>query len=378
VASLWPDASLTVSFNALTSFSELPSQMQGRASSLKQATNYLMFRPGALALAQTIADFPFNAVNILIFVIILYFMAGLVYTAGAFFITYLFILLGFQVMSAFFRVLGTSTTSYDVAARLASVLISAMVTYAGYMIPVFTMKRWLFWIYYLNPLSYAYEAIFANEFSRIELQCDSSYTIPHNVGSITKYPNNVGPNQLCSLPGSGVGQNSVSGTAYMAAGFEFAKSHIWRNFGILLGFFIAFLIMQVLSMEYLQKGANALAVVVFKKEDKDTKERNERLQERKVAFKAGKLEADLSEMATSSKPFTWENLNYTVPVPGGERQLLNNVFGYVKPGSLTALMGASGAGKVSHECEYLVLISRPLSSMFSLVAKTSVLSPVMF
>jgi ATP-binding cassette subfamily G (WHITE) protein 2 (SNQ2) len=29
-----------------------------------------------------------------------------------------------------------------------------MVIYAGYMIPVNTMKRWLFWIYYLNPLSY--------------------------------------------------------------------------------------------------------------------------------------------------------------------------------------------------------------------------------
>lgn len=46
---------------------------------------------------------------------------------------------------------------------------TAMVTYAGYMIPVFAMKRWLFWIYYLNPLSYAYEAIFANEFSRIDV-----------------------------------------------------------------------------------------------------------------------------------------------------------------------------------------------------------------
>lgn len=44
--------------------------------------------------------------------------------------------------------------TYDVAARLASVLISLMVIYAGYMIPVNTMKRWLFWIYYINPLSY--------------------------------------------------------------------------------------------------------------------------------------------------------------------------------------------------------------------------------
>ena len=48
----------------------------------------------------------------------------------------------------------------------------------------------------------------------------------------------------------------------------------------------------------------------------------------------------------STKVFTWEHLNYTVPVPGGTRKLLKGVFGYVKPGTLTALMGASGAGRL--------------------------------
>lgn len=47
---------------------------------------------------------------------------------------------------------------------------------------------------------------------------------------------------------------------------------------------------------------------------------------------------------SSGKVFTWEKLNYHVPVPGGQRRLLHDVYGYVKPGSLTALMGASGAG----------------------------------
>ncbi len=36
-----------------------------------------------------------------------------------------------------------------------------------------------------------------------------------------------------------------------------------------------------------------------------------------------------------------------MPVTGGTLQLLNNVYGYVKPGTLTALMGASGAGKTT-------------------------------
>ena len=47
------------------------------------------------------------------------------------------------------------------------------------------------------------------------------------------------------------------------------------------------------------------------------------------------------------KTFTWENLNYHVPGPNGQIRLLHDVFGYVKPGTLTALMGASGAGMFS-------------------------------
>lgn len=54
-----------------------------------------------------------------------------------------------------------------------------------------------------------------------------------------------------------------------------------------------------------------------------------------------------SESAAHRRTFTWQKINYTVPVPGGERRLLHDVYGYVKPGTLTALMGSSGAGKTT-------------------------------
>jgi ABC-type transport system involved in cytochrome bd biosynthesis fused ATPase/permease subunit len=40
----------------------------------------------------------------------------------------------------------------------------------------------------------------------------------------------------------------------------------------------------------------------------------------------------------------WKHLNYHIQIKGKERQLLQDVQGYVEPGKLTALMGASGAG----------------------------------
>lgn len=203
-----------------------------------------------------------------------------------------------------------ATKDYNVAARLASVLISIMVTYTGYMIPVFAMKRWLFWLYYLNPLNYGYEMIFANEFSRINLTCDSTYVISRNIpeAGITGFPNNVGPNQLCSLFGSGVGQHSVTGTDSMYAGYEYKKNHIWRNFGILLGFFSFFMFMQMIFIEVLSNGMNHLSIVVFKKEDKETKELNARLAERRDAFRKGELDQDLSKLKMDPQPFTWQNV----------------------------------------------------------------------
>ncbi|ODN86072.1 ATP-binding cassette transporter [Cryptococcus wingfieldii CBS 7118] len=335
-------------FNALTSFSELPSQMLGR-SVLYRQNEYRFYRPAAFAVASVMADIPYNASLIFIFSIILYFMGGLYSSGGAFFIFFLFIFLTFMVMSSFFRTLGVATSDYNVAARLASVLISFMVTYTGYMIPVQEMKRWLFWIFYLNPLSYGYEAIFANEFSRITLVCDDSYTIPRNIPSlgVTGYPDTLGPNQMCSISGSTPGDPNVSGSAYMAVGYEYYKSHIWRNFGILCGFFVFFMFLQMFFIEYLEQGAKHFSVNVFKKEDKDLKAKNERLADRREAFRAGELDQDLSELKMRPEPFTWEGLNYTVPVPGGQRQLLNDIYGYVKPGTLTALMGASGAGKTT-------------------------------
>ncbi|GME96678.1 unnamed protein product [[Candida] boidinii] len=49
----------------------------------------------------------------------------------------------------------------------------------------------------------------------------------------------------------------------------------------------------------------------------------------------------------SSDIFTWQNLDYVIQYDGADRKLLDNVQGFVKPGTLTALMGESGAGKTT-------------------------------
>ena len=129
-------------------------------------------------------------------------------------------------------------------------------------------------------------------------------------------------------------------------------------------FFVGFSVMQGFALEFFTHGAHRPAITVFLKENKERKALNEALLAKKEKFAAGQSEQDLSGLINSKKPFTWEQLTYDgeskrivyrflyteatiVPVSGGTRRLLTDVFGYVKPGTLTALMGASGAGKTT-------------------------------
>jgi ABC-type multidrug transport system ATPase subunit len=58
-------------------------------------------------------------------------------------------------------------------------------------------------------------------------------------------------------------------------------------------------------------------------------------------------EEALASLAKSESIFTWKDVKYTVPFRGEQKQLLNGISGYAKPGKMVALVGASGAGKTT-------------------------------
>jgi len=135
-------ALLTVCLDA---FGEMPVMMVGRPI-LRKQTSYRLYRPAAIALANTLADVPFSSLRILIFNIIVYFMTRLDRSAGGFFVFHLFINVAYLTIQGLFRTLGLLCVNPDSAFRVATLFIPAFVSYAGYMLPVFAMKRWLFWI----------------------------------------------------------------------------------------------------------------------------------------------------------------------------------------------------------------------------------------
>ncbi|KAF9010854.1 ABC-2 type transporter-domain-containing protein [Cyathus striatus] len=338
----------------LDAFGEMPMQMLGRPI-LRKQTSYSMYRPSAIALANTFADLPFSATRILLYNIVIYFMVGLHRSAGAFFTFHLFNYIAYLTMQGFFRTFGLICFNFDSAFRLAAFFIPNFVQYSGYMIPVDSMKRWLFWIYYINPVSYAWQACMENEFMRISLTCDGSSVIPRNVPGLTIYPNELGPNQACTLFGSQRGSNIISGRDYLAVGYGLDANDLWRRcFPVLVGFFITFQITQLLALEFFPQYGFNMSINLFTKEDEETKKLNTALRERKAlresSPKADEVTVDKEKkqaIVAGKRSFTWECLNYHVPTPSGPLRLLHDVYGYVKPGTLTALMGASGAGKTT-------------------------------
>lgn len=106
--------------------------------------------------------------------------------------------------------------------------------------------------------------------------------------------------------------------------------------------------MNVVLGELVKYGMGGNTARVYHRPNKERRELNEKLLAKRDHHRKERKEMESSDLKINSESIlTWEALNYDVPVPGGSRRLLKNVYGYVKPAQLTALMGASGAGKTT-------------------------------
>lgn len=332
------DIFILLLFSSLTAFAELPTMMIGRPILARQA-GFAFYRPSAQVVATILADFPFGIPRSTLFIIILYFMSGLNRSAAAFFTAWFIVLIAYYAFRALFTMFGALTKNFFTAARLAAIVMSALVLWAGYVIPQASMERWLFWVSYLNPVFYAFESLMVNEFKRTTFTCAESNILPSGPG----YPNGLGPNQICTVAGATPGSLNIPGMNYLTASFDYQVSHLWRNVGILLAILFGLVGIVCLVSEFQNTGGSASAMTVTKPPSKEEAELNKRLADRR----SGAAEKTEAKLEVHGQTFTWSNLKYTVPVKGGKRQLLDSVSGYVIPGTMTALMGSSGAGKTT-------------------------------
>ncbi|KAE8394241.1 ABC-2 type transporter-domain-containing protein [Aspergillus alliaceus] len=335
-----------VLMNALISITEINSLYDQRPIVEKQAS-YAFVHPFTEAFGGIVSDIPVKFVSAVIFNIIFYFLAGLRYEPSQFFIFFLFTFLSTLAMSGIFRTLAASTKTLAQAMALAGVLVLAIVIYTGFVIPVPQMHDipWFSWIRWINPIFYTFESMIANEFHGRRFIC--SQFVPG-------YPSLSGDSFICSVRGAVAGERTVSGDSFIGSQYRYTYTHEWRNLGILIGFWIFFTAVYLLATELNSQTSSKAEFLVFRRGHTPAHMRNldktngdTGSTEVAQAHKEKKTEKYASVIPKQQSIFTWRNVCYDIPVKGGERRLLDHVSGWVKPGTLTALMGVSGAGKTT-------------------------------
>ncbi|KAF8121914.1 pleiotropic drug resistance ABC transporter [Mycena galopus ATCC 62051] len=337
-------------FSALTSMAEIAALFAQRPIILRH-NKAALYHPFIEALALTLVDIPITFCTTIVFAIVLYFIVGLQRTASQFFIFYLFLFTMSITMKAFFRAIAAAFKSPATAQSFAGLMVLALVLYTGYSIPKPSMIGALRWITYINPLRYGFEAIMANEFHTLNGTCAS--LVPQGPG----YENITIANQVCATVGSVSGQSFVDGNTYIAIAYGYYYSHEWMNFGIVVAFAAGLIGLLLVFAEFNTSSSADTPVVLFKRGSKKAaalvgaaaadEEKAGAAGEVSDSADQAEVEAALAAAPTVTDIFSWQNLNYVVPVKDGTRKLLDNVSGYVVPGKLTALMGESGAGKTT-------------------------------
>lgn len=348
-------------FNAFSVMLEIFAVFEARPIVQKHHM-YAFYHPAIDAIASIFTEMPVKILTCLAFNLTLYFIVNLRREAGNFFYYLLMMFTSTLFMSHLFRTLAGFTNSVPEAMVPANVCLLVLVIFTGFVIPTTRMHGWCRWLNYLDPLAYAYEGLMTNEFHNYNYTCTNN----NETSQYIPYPPNVAAQKgsntsfVCQPVGAKPGLTTVLGDDYLNDQYSYRFSHQWRNWGIMVGFTV-FSLFTYMLLVYLNPGARTKGEVLvyprnvlrrMLKQRKQHPEEFEQKEKENVMLDASEIERKQQDMAAnlleaSDEVFYWKDLCYDIKIKGEPRRLLNYVDGWVKPGTTTALMGASGAGKTT-------------------------------
>ena len=155
----------------------------------------------------------------------------------------------------------------------------------------------------------------------------------------------------CAVKGARPGESFVDGTEYVRVAFGYVNSAKWRNFGILVAFTIALCVAHLIVSELVAAARSKGEVLVFKRGALREQQKGGVVSDEEHQVPPGRCgpekekESVQANVEKQTSILHWQDVSYTVKTGGGERLILDNVDGWVKPGTLTALMGVSGVSR---------------------------------
>ncbi|BAE62610.1 unnamed protein product [Aspergillus oryzae RIB40] len=348
----------SILYNSMSAMSEVVDSFSGRPIVVKHDA-FAYCKPAAFCIGQIAADIPITIFQITLWSVILYFMVGLKMSASAFF-TYFVVLFACAMCStALFRAVGAVFRTFDGASKVSGYVVTIMAMYAGFQIQYTQMRPWFGWLYWLNPVAYAFDGLMSNEFRDREIDCTGGNLIPHGESYASV---SMSYRSCAGVRGATPGFASLTEEQYLGA-LSYSYTHLWRNFGILWAWWVFYVVVTIGATMMWKSPSESGAQLLIPRErlahhlqlglDDEESQTPEKYchghhsQEKMDGSTPLPTPGAEAHLAKNTSIFTWKNLTYTVKTPSGPRVLLDNVHGWVKPGMLGALMGASGAGKTT-------------------------------
>lgn len=312
---------------------------------IEKHSRYALYHPSAEAISSMLMDLPYKILNTITFNIVLYFMTNLRREPGAFFFFVFTSFILTLTMSMFFRSMASITRSLVQALPFAAVFILGLSMYTGFAIPTRYMLGWARWIAYINPISYGFESLLINEFHNRDFPCVNY--VPSGPG----YADLGSNNHVCSTVGSVPGQPFVNGDAYIESTYGYTASHKWRNIGVIFAYMFLLGAIYLVASDFITEKKPKGEILIFPRGHKALKKAKpdedfEGGSGRSIAVERTDS-GDLAMIERQTAIFQWKDVSFDIKIGKENRRILDHIDGWVKPGTLTALMGVSGAGKTT-------------------------------
>ena len=333
----------TPAFEVLTMWAQRPIVEKHKA--------YAFSHPIAEAIASMIADVPNKVLTSLFANTCVYFMANLRREVGAFLTFWVFGLAVMLTMSMLFRSVGSLSRTYEETLAPVSMIIFNFQIYAGLVVPPRYMVSWLSWIRWINPIGYTFESLMINEFSGRDFPCSITALVPYG----PRYDSVDPAARTCVAIGAVLGRDIVEGNSFLYEKYGYQPRSLWRNLGILLGLMLAFCAAHLASTEYMHGQKSKGDILLYRRkqqqkgnpiEDEESTGRWEGAATHSTSSGTGII-GKYGGLREQDSVFHWQKVTYDLKVGKETRRILDEIDGWVRPGTLTALMGVTGAGKTT-------------------------------